>query len=43
VFAGAITGAMLVAIYTWTQGGGKGNLGELLDRALGELESGLTL
>jgi AcrR family transcriptional regulator len=43
VFAGAVTGAMLVAIFTWVQDGGKGNLGELMDRALAELESGLPL
>ena len=43
VVAGTVTGAMLVAIFTWVQDGGKGNLGELMDRALAELESGLTL
>ena len=43
VLAGTITGAMLVAIFTWVQDGGTGNLGELMDRALAELESGLTL
>jgi len=42
-FAGAVTGAMLVALFTWADGGGKDNLPDLLDRALAHLESGLTL
>src|SRR2546430_6822325 len=38
VFAGAVTGAMLVAILTWVQAGGKGNLGDLMDQGLAQLE-----
>jgi len=39
VFAGAVTGVMLVAIFAWVQGGGTGNLADLMDRALAHLES----
>jgi AcrR family transcriptional regulator len=41
VLAGAVTGAMLVAIFSWAEAGGGSNLGELIDRALAQLESGL--
>ena len=43
VFAGTVTGAMLVVIYTWVQAGGTGNLTDLMDRALAQVESGLAL
>jgi AcrR family transcriptional regulator len=42
-FAGAVTGAMVAAIYTWVEGDAEDDLGKLLDRAMAHLESGLTL
>jgi AcrR family transcriptional regulator len=41
VFAGALTGALIAAIFAWMDGGGKDNLGQVIDRALAHLESGL--
>ena len=42
-FAGALTGAMIAAIFAWIEGDGKDDLGKLIDRALGHLESGFAL
>jgi len=42
-FAGALTGAMVAAIVAWIDGDGEDDLGKLLDRALGHLESGFAL
>jgi AcrR family transcriptional regulator len=42
-FAGAVTGVMISALFLWADSGGKQNLGELIDRALSHLESGLAL
>jgi len=42
-FAGALTGAMIAAIFAWIEGDGKDDLGKLIDRALAHLESGFTL
>ncbi len=41
--AGAITGAMVAAIYAWVDGDADDDLGKLIDRALAHLESGLSL
>jgi len=42
-FAGALTGAMIAAIYAWVDGGAAEDLGKLIDRALAHLESGFAL
>ena len=42
-FAGAVTGALVAAIFAWVEGGGREDLGGLIDRALAHLESGLVL
>jgi AcrR family transcriptional regulator len=42
-FGGAVTGALVAAIFSWIDSGEPGNLGGYLDRALAHLESGLTL
>jgi AcrR family transcriptional regulator len=42
-FAGAVTGALTAAIFAWVDGDGEQHLGELIDRALAHMESGLTL
>src|SRR2546430_13579120 len=42
-FAGAVTGVMISSLFIWADGGGTENLGELIDRALAHLESGLVL
>lgn len=41
-FAGALVGAMVGAIEHWIDGDGKEDLGDLLDRALGVLDGGLS-
>jgi AcrR family transcriptional regulator len=42
-FAGAVTGVMISALFLWADSGGKANLGELIDKSLAHLESGLVL
>ena len=42
-FAGALTGAMIAAIYAWVESGAKESLWELLDRALVPLEAGFNV
>ena len=42
-FAGALTGAMIAAIYAWVESGAKESLWELLDRALAPLEAGFNV
>src|SRR5256885_13267646 len=41
--AGAVTGAMIAAIFAWVEGGSREDLGELIDRVLAHLEAGLQL
>ena len=43
ISAGAVTGAMISVIFAWVEGGNQDGLGELVDRALAQLESGLVL
>ena len=38
--AGAVTGAMVAAIYAWVEGGAEEPLGQLIDRAFAQLEAG---
>jgi AcrR family transcriptional regulator len=42
-FAGAVTGALIAAIFVWVDGGFGGSLGEVIDRTLAHLGSGLAL
>jgi AcrR family transcriptional regulator len=42
-FAGALTGALIAAIFAWVDGEGTDDLGKLVDRSLAHLESGFTL
>ncbi len=40
-FAGAVTGALIAAIFGWVNGGYQGSFGEVIDQTLAHLESGL--
>jgi len=42
-FAGAVVGALIAALLAWTEHGCREDLGEILDKTMAQLESGLSL